>query len=71
MLIRSIAYGYLASAAAGLAVAAVGVSTGMSEQAVVAVASPAGMVCGLMGLAYAWRTQAGALVRAAAARYRR
>ena len=71
MIIRSLVYGYLASAAAGIAVAAIGVSTGMTEQAVVAIATPAGMVCGVAGLAYAWRERALGLVRATASRYRR
>jgi hypothetical protein len=71
MSLRSIVYGYLGSAAAGLAVAAIGMSAGLTEEAVVAIASPAGMVCGLMGFAYAWRDQAASLVRAAASRYRR
>ena len=71
MFLRSIVYGYLGSAAAGLAVAAIGMSAGLTEEAVVAIASPAGMVCGLMGLAYAWRDQAASLVRAASSRYRR
>lgn len=71
MFLRSIAYGYLGSAAAGLATAMIGMSAGLSEQTVVTIASPAGIVCGLMGLAYAWRGQAAAMVRAAAMRYRR
>ena len=71
MIIRSLVYGYLASAAAGLVVAMIGMSAGMTEQTVVAIATPAGMVCGVAGLAYAWRGRALGLVRATASRYRR
>jgi hypothetical protein len=49
----------------------IGVSAGMSEQSVIAVASPAGMVCGLLGISFACRGQVAALVRAAAVRRRR
>jgi hypothetical protein len=71
MILRSLIYGYLASAAAGLAVATVGLSVGLTQEAVVAIASPAGMVCGVMGLAYAWRGRAAALVRVASGRRER
>jgi len=71
MILRSIAYGYLGSAAAGLAAAVIGVSVGLNEQSIVAIAAPAGMACGLLGLAYAWRGQVTALVRATASRRRR
>jgi hypothetical protein len=71
MILRSLMYGYLGSAAAGVAVAMIGVSAGMSEQSVIAVASPAGMVCGLLGISFACRGQVAALVRAAAVRRRR
>lgn len=71
MILRSLMYGYLSSAAAGVAVAMVGMSAGMSEQSVVAIASPLGIVCGLFGLTYAWRNQVAAMVRAAAGRTRR
>ena len=70
MILRSLVYGYLGSAAAGLAVAALGVTTGMTEQTVVAIATPAGMVCGLAGLAYAWRGRLLALMQGATLRRR-
>lgn len=70
MIIRSLIYGYLGSAAAGLAVAIIGMSAGMTEQNIVAIASPAGMACGLLGLAYAWRGRAASLARAVAVRWR-
>ena len=68
MVLRSLIYGYLASAAAGLAVAVIGVSAGLAEESIVALASPAGMVCGLLGLAYAWRHRIAALLRTTATR---
>ncbi len=71
MIIRSLVYGYLGSAAAGLAAAAIGMSAGLTQESVVAIATPAGMVCGLIGLSYAWRRPVAARVRAAVGRYRR
>ena len=70
MILRSLAYGYLGSAAAGLAVAALGVTMDMTEQTVVAIATPAGMVCGLAGLAYAWRGRVMTLMQGATLRRR-
>ena len=63
MLLRSIIFGYLGSVAAGLAVAILGVSFGLSEATIVAIASPMGIVCGLLGLAFAWRHNVLAMLR--------
>lgn len=68
MVLRSLIYGYLASAAAGLAVAVIGVAAGLAEATIVALASPAGMACGLLALAYAWRHRIAALLKSTALR---
>ena len=67
MVIRSLMYGYLGAAGAGLAIALVGTAAGLSQETIVTLSSPAGIACGLFGLGYAWRHQVFAFARAAAA----
>lgn len=54
-LVKSVAYGYLGAMLAGLVVGVIGGGFGLSQEAVAAAATPAGVVFGTIGLVFAWR----------------
>ena len=63
-ILRAMAYGYLGAVLAGAAAAMFGVALGLSEHSVVAMATPAGVVFGTIGLCLPWRHAIAARVRA-------
>ena len=54
MIIRCLCYGYLGAVLAGLAVSVPAAFFGLSQTTIVAVASPAGIAAGLLGLSLPW-----------------
>ena len=62
-ILRAMAFGYLGAVLAGVAAAIFGVAVGLSEQSVVAVATPAGVVFGTIGLCLPWRHAIAARVK--------
>lgn len=54
-IVNSLVYGYAGAVLAGLLVSLVGVALGLSEEAVVAVATPTGVVLGTLGIGLGWR----------------
>lgn len=61
--IKSIALGYAGAVLAGLMVAVIGVSFGLSEVTVATAAAPTGVVFGVLGLSLAWWRPAVARIR--------
>ena len=63
MIVRSLCYGYLGAALAGLSIGVAGTFLGLSETSIVTVASPTGIAMGLLGVSLPWARRATARIR--------
>ncbi len=63
MIIRSLCYGYLGAALGGLVIGVAGAIFGTTLDTIVAVASPTGIVTGMLGLSLPWARRMAVRVR--------